>query len=51
MVSLDKGLLYKEIAVSFNLTLGTFKQYTHTLYKKLGVSNRTEAINKYFKRK
>jgi DNA-binding CsgD family transcriptional regulator len=51
MVSLDKGLLYKEISESLELTLGTFKQYTHIIYKKLSVSNKTEAINKYFNRK
>jgi ATP/maltotriose-dependent transcriptional regulator MalT len=47
---LDKGMLYKEIAESIDVTLGTLKQYVHIIYEKLGVSNRTEAINKYFNR-
>jgi ATP/maltotriose-dependent transcriptional regulator MalT len=50
MVLLDKGLLYKEIAESIEVTLGTLKQYIHIIYEKLGVSNKTEAINKYFNR-
>jgi ATP/maltotriose-dependent transcriptional regulator MalT len=47
---LDKGFLYKEIAETIDVTLGTLKQYVHIIYEKLGVSNRTEAINKYFNR-
>jgi ATP/maltotriose-dependent transcriptional regulator MalT len=50
MALLDKGMLYKEIAESIDLTLGTLKQYIHIIYEKLGVSNKTEAINKYFNR-
>jgi DNA-binding NarL/FixJ family response regulator len=50
MVLLDKGLLYKEIAETIEVTLGTLKQYVHIIYEKLGVSNKTEAINKYFNR-
>ncbi len=44
---LSKGFLYKEIAVNLNITLGSLKQYIHFIYKKLEVSNRTEALNKY----
>jgi DNA-binding NarL/FixJ family response regulator len=47
---LDKGMLYKEIAESIDVTLGTLKQYVHIIYEKLGVSNRTEAINKFYSR-
>jgi DNA-binding NarL/FixJ family response regulator len=47
---LDKGFLYKEIAETIEVTLGTLKQYVHIIYEKLGVSNKTEAINKYFNR-
>ena len=47
---LSEGLLYKEIANQLNITLGTLKQYVHNIYEKLGVSNRTEAINKHFNR-
>jgi DNA-binding NarL/FixJ family response regulator len=50
MVLLDKGFLYKEIAESVEVTLGTLKQYIHIIYEKLSVSNKTEAINKYFNR-
>jgi DNA-binding NarL/FixJ family response regulator len=50
MALLDKGFLYKEIAESVEITLGTLKQYIHIIYEKLGVSNKTEAINKYFNR-
>jgi DNA-binding NarL/FixJ family response regulator len=45
---LAKGLFYKEIADSLDLKLNTIKQYCHSIYKKLEVSNRTEAVNKYF---
>ncbi len=42
-----KGLLYKEIGRKLNLTTGTIKQHIHKIYKKLHVSNRTEATNIY----
>lgn len=45
---LAKGLYYKEVAEELNLTINTVKQYCHAIYKKLAVSNRTEALNKYF---
>ena len=45
---LAKGLFYKEVADELHLTINTVKQYCHTIYQKLAVSNRTEAINKYF---
>ena len=50
MSLLAKGLVYKEIAETLDITLGTLKQYIHIIYKKLGVSNKTEAINIYFNR-
>lgn len=43
---LKEGLLYKEIAQRLCITVGTVKQHIHKIYKKLHVSNRTEAINK-----
>lgn len=49
--SLSKGLLYKEISSKMNITIGTVKQHIHSIYKKLHVQNRTEAINKYLGRK
>ena len=44
------GLKYKEIAQSLAITLGTLKQYIHTIYEKLHASNKTQAINIYFNR-
>jgi DNA-binding NarL/FixJ family response regulator len=44
---LKEGLLYKEIATHMHITVGTVKQHIHKIYKKLHVSNRTEALNKY----
>jgi RNA polymerase sigma factor (sigma-70 family) len=43
---LAKGLLYKEIAVKLNISVGTVRQHIHKIYEKLHVQNRTEAINK-----
>lgn len=43
---LAKGMIYKEIAESMNITIGTVKQHIHNIYEKLQVTNRTEAINK-----
>ena len=47
---LSKGLLYKEISEKMQITIGTVKQHIHKIYDKLHVSNRTEAINRLFKR-
>ena len=46
---LAKGYFYKEVADELHLTINTVKQYCHAIYQKLAVSNRTEAVNKYFK--
>src|SRR5690242_17404560 len=32
----------KEIAYELQLTVGTVKEYLHTIFRKLGVANRTE---------
>ena len=48
---LAKGLLYKEIAAAMHISIGTVKQHIHSIYQKLHVQNRTEAINKYLGRK
>lgn len=42
---LSKGLLYKEIAETMGIAIGTVKQHIHKIYDKLHVTNRTEAIN------
>jgi len=47
---LAQGLLYKEIAQHMGITEGTVKQSIHRIYGKLHVSNRTEAVNKFFDR-
>jgi DNA-binding CsgD family transcriptional regulator len=42
---LSKGYLYKEIADMENLTIDTIKKHCGNIYRKLHVSNKTEAIN------
>lgn len=43
---LSKGFLYKEIAHQLNVSIDTVKKHAGNIYRKLHVSNRTEAINK-----
>lgn len=47
MENLLNGLTYKVIAVNLNISVPAVRQYAHRLYKKLGVSNRTEAVIRY----
>ena len=47
---LSQGLLYKEIASKLSITVGTVRQHIHSIYEKLHVQNRTEALNKVFKK-
>jgi DNA-binding NarL/FixJ family response regulator len=47
---LAQGLLYKEIADRLSISTGTVRQHIHRIYEKLHVQNRTEAINKAFKK-
>jgi DNA-binding NarL/FixJ family response regulator len=47
---LANGLLYKEIADRLTISTSTVRQHIHHIYQKLHVQNRTEAINKAFKR-
>ena len=47
---LSQGLLYKEIADKLEISLGTVKQHLHHVYEKLQVTNKTEAINRVFRR-
>ena len=51
LLLLSKGYLYKEIAQQLSITLGTVTQHIHRIYEKLHVNNRTEAINKVFRKK
>jgi len=46
-----RGFLYKEIAANLDIEIGTVKQHTHKIYKKLDVNNNVEAILKYLGRK
>ena len=43
---LSKGWMYKEIAHTLNIGMGTVRQHIHSIYKKLHVQNRTEALNR-----
>ena len=47
---LSKGLLYKEIAEQLQISTSTVRQHIHHIYEKLHVQNRTEAINKAFRK-
>jgi DNA-binding NarL/FixJ family response regulator len=47
---LSQGLLYKEIADKLGISTSTVRQHIHRIYEKLHVQNRTEAINKAFKK-
>jgi NarL family two-component system response regulator LiaR len=44
---LAQGLLYKEIAGNKNVTIDTIKKHIGNVYRKLQVSNKIEAINKF----
>jgi DNA-binding NarL/FixJ family response regulator len=37
-----KGLLNKEVAYQLHITEGTVKEYVHRVFRKVGVTNRTE---------
>lgn len=47
---LSKGLLYKEIAEKVFISAETVKKHVYHIYEKLHVTNRVEAVNKYFGR-
>ena len=47
---LSRGLLYKEIADQLGISVSTVRQHIHKIYEKLHVQNRTEAINKAFRK-
>lgn len=44
---LAEGLFYKEIADKMHISMDTVKKHASTIYRKLQVSNRTEAVNRY----
>lgn len=47
---LAKGLIYKEIAANVNLSPETVRKHVYNIYLKLHVSNRVEAVNRFFGR-
>lgn len=47
---LAKGMLYKEIAAQLFISPETVRKHVYHIYEKLHVSNRIEAVNKYFGR-
>jgi DNA-binding NarL/FixJ family response regulator len=47
---LAKGFLYKEIADQLGISLSTVRAHLHTVYQKLHVQSRTEAVVKFLGR-
>lgn len=47
---LAKGLLYKEIAEQILISAETVKKHVYHIYEKLHVTNRIEAVNRYYGR-
>jgi DNA-binding NarL/FixJ family response regulator len=47
---LAKGYLYKEIAGQLGITLSTVRAHLHTVYEKLHVQSRTQAVVKFLGR-
>jgi DNA-binding NarL/FixJ family response regulator len=47
---LAKGLMYKEIASELFISAETVRKHVYHIYEKLHVTNRVEAVNKYFGR-
>ena len=47
---LSTGLLYKEIAENLFISAETVRKHVYHVYEKLHVSNRIEAVNKFFGR-
>jgi DNA-binding NarL/FixJ family response regulator len=50
LILLSKGFLYKEIAAKLSISVGTVTQHIHNIYEKLHVTNKTEAINKVYRK-
>jgi DNA-binding NarL/FixJ family response regulator len=47
---LSKGLMYKEIAAELFISPETVRKHVYHIYEKLHVTNRIEAVNKFFGR-
>ena len=50
LVLLAKGYLYKEIGEQLGIALSTVRAHLHTVYEKLHVQSRTEAVVKFLSR-
>lgn len=50
LVMLSTGMLYKEISEKMTISSETIRKHVYHIYEKLHVSNRVEAVNKYFGR-
>jgi len=44
---LAEGFRYKEIADKMSISFNTVREYVHSIYQKLHVTSRTEAVRKY----
>lgn len=47
---LSKGFLYKEIADKLSISISTVKRHLNSIYNKLQVQNKVEAVNKLYNR-
>ena len=47
---ISRGMMYKEIALALNLANDTIRTHVYHVYEKLHVTNRVEAVNKFFGR-
>lgn len=47
---LSRGLMYKEIAADLFISQETVRKHVYHIYEKLHVTNRVEAVNKYYGR-
>ena len=47
---LSRGMMYKEIAASLFISPETVRKHVYHIYEKLHVTNRIEAVNKYYGR-
>jgi DNA-binding NarL/FixJ family response regulator len=47
---LSKGHIYKEVAAALGISIETVRKHCYTIYEKLHVDNRVEAVNKYLGR-
>ena len=47
---LSKGHIYKEVAANLGISIETVRKHCYTIYEKLHVDNRVEAVNKFLGR-